>query len=96
MPLSEPARSKWIEQIEKVQPFDYTIAMYPICSRHFHLEDMNISGKRKTIKSEKYPTIFESNHSNIVSQIEVNQSGASGNENMESSSWFVLYLFKPI
>lgn len=44
--------------IEKVQPFDYVVQTYHVCSLHFLPSDIKVSGKRKTITVGKVPTIF--------------------------------------
>lgn len=61
MPLNEPNRSKWIESIEKYQPFDYVIQTYHVCSNHFCSNDIEIKGKRKLVKSGRFPSIFPNN-----------------------------------
>lgn len=58
VPLSNPNRKLWIDAIEKNQPFDYIVSSYHVCSLHFSLSDIKISGKRKTIISGRFPTIF--------------------------------------
>lgn len=58
VPFDEPHRSRWIEAIRTFQMFDNTVANYHVCSLHFLAEDINVSGKRKTIIPGKVPSIF--------------------------------------
>lgn len=61
VPLKEPNRSKWINSIEKFQPFDYVVQTYHLCSLHFLQNDIVTKGKRKTIICGRVPTIFPNN-----------------------------------
>lgn len=54
----DPNRSKWIEAIEKIQPFDYITQTYYLCQFHFLPEDIQMKGKRKFIISGRVPSIF--------------------------------------
>lgn len=58
VPLKNPNRKLWIDAIENFQPFDYVIQNYYVCSLHFSSTDLKISGKRKTVISGRFPTIF--------------------------------------
>lgn len=67
VPMEEPNRSKWIEAIEKVQPFDYYVSTYHLCQFHFLPEDVGTQGKKKTKKfilSGRVPSIFSNEGNN--------------------------------
>lgn len=51
-------RKKWIEQIEKHQPFDRMPISYPVCERHFDATNLVRNGKRCTLIKGTVPTIF--------------------------------------
>lgn len=88
VPLKQPERSKWIEKIEKVQPFDDTVATYHVCQFHFLPEDLDIRGKRKYILPGRVPSVFANNdnNDNTVECFGVNAIGASVN-NSESTNF---------
>lgn len=58
MPSKEPEKSKWIEAIERVQPFDYVVQRYFLCQLHFLPDDIGILGTRKIVLPGKIPSIF--------------------------------------
>lgn len=76
VPTMDPNRSKWIEAIEKIQPFDYITQTYYVCQFHFLPEDIEKRGKKKFVISGRAPSIFSSqsneNVNSNVSVIEVN------------------------
>lgn len=69
VPLNQPERSKWIEAIEKVQPFDNIVATYKLCEFHFLPEDIDTRGKRKHILPGRVPSVF-SNKKNDPNNVE--------------------------
>lgn len=77
VPLAEPKRSKWIEAIEKIQPFDYVVQTYHICSLHFLSEDIGFRGKNKCILPGKVPSIFKNNNSDMQKNLQLVDLNAS-------------------
>lgn len=82
VPLTQPNRDKWINAIEKFQPFDYVIQTFHVCSRHFLPSDIKTIGK-KTVISGRVPSIFtdsndfnetnnEDVHNDVNTNIELN------------------------
>lgn len=80
VPTMDPNRRKWIQAIEKFQPFDYIPQTYYVCQFHFLSEDIEKRGKRNFVISGRVPSIFKKIQSNEnvnsrgpnVSIIEVN------------------------
>lgn len=76
----DPNRSKWIEAIEKIQPFDYITQTYYVCRFHFLPKDIQKRGRKNFVISGRVPSIFPNSQSNEnvnsqcsnVSVIEVN------------------------
>lgn len=50
---------KWIESIEQHQNFDRSKQFYNVCIRHFQAEDVEIRGKKKSLKKGAVRSIFE-------------------------------------
>lgn len=64
VPWKQPDRSKWIETIEQVQPFDYNVQTYYLCQLHFSPDDIVERGNKKSIVPGRLPTIFGINNNN--------------------------------
>lgn len=58
VPIDQPLRNKWIEQICRHQTFDPVPIRYPICALHFDPECIVKHGKRTTLKKGTVPTYF--------------------------------------
>lgn len=68
VPGTDSNRSKWIEAIEKVQPFDYITQNYHVCQFHFLPEDIEKKGKKKFVIFGRVPSVF-TNIQNIENEI---------------------------
>lgn len=50
---------KWIDAIEEHQRFDHGKVNYNVCIKHFQVADVEIHGKKKTLRKGAVPSIFE-------------------------------------
>lgn len=95
VPLKQPDRSKWIDAIEKVQPFDYIIQMYYLCQFHFSPDDIETRGRKKIVLPGRVPSIFANYSKNTLECFDVNtidtgmSNDESTNSNLASNSVFL-------
>lgn len=73
---------KWIEAIQEHQHFDFSKVQYNVCIKHFQTDDVEIRGKKKILRKEAVPTIFEGNAVEEICSDSVSSTKISDDENI--------------
>lgn len=73
VPIYEPnLYKKWIDAIEEHQRFDYGRVNYNVCIKHFQVADVEIHGKKKTLRKGAVPSIFEPHFEDTYDDVSTN------------------------